>query len=108
MFKKMAERKSIIPSKCGGDEVGVIGSLLPKGGCLALVDELGKVKAIPIFSKDTELLVFRTVVPYRKEDREEMSKELTEKIGIKCVVIDVRTELVAVYRDWETDRKSVV
>lgn len=56
----------------------------------------GEVKTIPIFSKDTELLVFRAVTPCREEDRDRMSEEYTEKIGIKCVVIDARTELVAV------------
>lgn len=63
---------------------------------LVMINESGEVKAIPIFSKDTELLVFRTVTPYREEGRDRLSEEYTVKTGIKCVVIDARTELVAV------------
>ena len=95
----MIDRKS--PTWHGDDGIEVVKPLhkIPnseKCPALVMVNESGEVKAIPIFSKDTELLVFRTVVPYREDDRKKMSKEYTEKIGIKCVVIDARTELVAV------------
>ena len=93
------DRKS--PTWHGDDGIEVVKPLhkIPnseKCPALVMVNESGEVKAIPIFSKDTELLVFRTVVSYREDDREKISKEYTEKIGIKCVVIDARTELVAV------------
>jgi len=60
------------------------------------IDNDGKVKAVPVISIDSKMIVFRTIVPYRKEDRETLAKEYTDKLGIKCEVIDARTELVAV------------
>lgn len=70
----------------------------PKEKCqaLAMVDELGKVKAIPIFYKDTQVLVFRATALMRREDMEGLGKEYSDKIGIKCVVVNCKTELVAV------------
>jgi len=55
-----------------------------------------KVNVVPVISIDSKMIVFRTITPYRKCDREELAKEYTDKLGIKCEVIDARTELVAV------------
>lgn len=64
-----------------------------------VVDNDGKVNAVPVISIDSKLIVFKTVVPYRKEDREDLAKEYTNKLGIKCEVIDAKTELAAVIED---------
>lgn len=87
-----------IPPWHGDDGVEVVSPLPHKGKCpaLAMVDEFGKVKAIPIFTKDSQVLVFRATVPIRKEDMDDLEKEYSDKIGIKCVVVNCKTELVAV------------
>lgn len=61
-----------------------------------MIDNDGKVNVVPVISIDAKAIVFRTITPHRKEDREAMEKEYSDKIGIKCVVLDSRTELVAV------------
>ena len=63
---------------------------------LVMIDNDGKVNVVPVISIDSKMIVFRTITPYRKCDREELAKEYTDKLGIKCEVIDARTELVAV------------
>lgn len=63
---------------------------------LVMIDNNGKVNVVPIISIDSKMMVFKTVVPYRKEDREALAKEYTNKLGIKCEIIDAETELVAV------------
>lgn len=59
------------------------------------VDDNQKVNAIPCIATGSKL-VFATTTPHRREDREELAREYTDKLGIKCEVIDARTELVAV------------
>lgn len=61
-----------------------------------MIDGDGKMSVIPVITIDSKMIVFRTITPYRKEDRETLAKEYTDKLGIKCEVIDCRTELVAV------------
>lgn len=61
-----------------------------------MIDNEGKVKAVPVISIDSKMIVFRATVHCRKEDREAIAKEYTDKLGIKCEVIDAKTELVAV------------
>lgn len=61
----------------------------------AFIDDNQKVNAIPFIATGSKL-VFTTTTPHRREDREELAKEYTDKLGIKCEVIDARTELVAV------------
>lgn len=61
-----------------------------------VIDNDGKVGAIPVISVDSKLLVFRSIAPLHKEDRKTLAKEYTDKLGIKCEVIDYKTELVAV------------
>ena len=87
-----------IPTWHGDDSGEVVSPLLHKGECPALVmiDEFGKVKAIPIFAKDANVLVFKPTVPMRRSDMDDMEKEYSEKIGIKCIVLDCKTELVAI------------
>lgn len=87
-----------IPTWHGDDSGEVVSPLLHKGECPALVmiDELEKVKAIPIFSKDANVLVFRATKPMERAVMDHMEKEYSNKIGIKCVVLDCKAELVAV------------
>ena len=63
---------------------------------LVMIDSDGKANVTPVISIDSKMIVFKTTVPYRKEDREKLAKEYTDKLGIKCEVIDAKTELVAV------------
>lgn len=63
---------------------------------LVMIDNNGKVNVVPVISINSKLIVFRTVVPFRPTDREALAKEYTDKLGIKCEVIDAKTELVAV------------
>lgn len=61
----------------------------------AFVDKNQKVNVVPFIAAGSKL-VFRTTTPHRPTDREELAKEYTEKLGIRCEVVDARTELVAV------------
>ena len=63
---------------------------------LVMIDSDGKANVIPVVSIDSKVIVFRTICPMRKEDRETIAKEYTDKLGIKCEVINSTTELVAV------------
>ncbi len=63
---------------------------------LVIIGSGEKAKVIPVVSIDSKVIVFRTICPMRKEDREVIAKEYTDKLGITCEVINSITELVAV------------
>ncbi|RFZ78778.1 hypothetical protein DS742_11745 [Lacrimispora amygdalina] len=63
---------------------------------IAFANDNGSVNVVPIISVGTEKIIFRTKCIMRKSDIEDIEKNLTEKIGIKCVVIDPHTELAAI------------
>lgn len=63
---------------------------------LVMINSDGKANVVPVISIDSKMIVFRTITPFRKEDREAIAKEYTDKLGVKCEVIDCKTELVAV------------
>lgn len=63
---------------------------------LVMIDSDGKTNVIPVISIDSKMIVFRTIYPMRKEDRETIAKEYTHKLGVKCEVIDLKTEMAAI------------
>lgn len=82
-------------SVCKDNESKASRGLTKKPG-LVMIDNNGKVNVVPVISIDSKMIVFRTVTPYRPVDRDALAKEYTYKLGIKCEVIDARTELAAV------------
>lgn len=63
---------------------------------LVMIDNEGKVSAVPVISVDSQMILFKTTGHYHKDCRKKLAEEYTNKLGIRCEVIDNATELVAV------------
>lgn len=79
-------------AKCPGHKTTNKGDM--KG--ITITSNDGSVNVIPVLSIDAKTIVFRAKCLMPPGRIEELENELTEKIGIKCVIIGPHTELAAV------------
>lgn len=63
---------------------------------LVMIDNNGKVNAVPVISIDSKALIFQSDVLLTNSYKKDFEKEYTERTGIECIMLDGKAKLAAV------------